>query len=162
MKKVIESIKQIHIKKPVVYQGKGEFRELTVNLNKGISTKEITKKLDPENIILPQDYVTLLNFSNGISFYDTFDCKIFGLEDVIDLMKYDEEWLEEKYVHIARFYEDAIYLKCDGSERNVYVSEEGMTPLRPLNMSFKAFVDASLISGFSYFWLWGTEDYDLY
>lgn len=55
-----------------------------------------------------------------------------------------------------------MYMKCDGSERNMYVSLEGFGNLVPLNMSFAAFLEASLISNFSYFWLWGTDDYDLY
>lgn len=153
-------MKCLQAEKHTVYGGKGHFTELVIEFEKGISSKEIDKIMKPTKITLPMDYVTLLNFSNGMSFFKTSDCRFFDIKSVVSLIKYD--WTSEEYLHIATYYEDYIYLKCDGSERNIYISEEGFSPLRPMNMSLKAFLDASLCAGFSYFWLWGTDDYDLY
>ena len=160
MKKIIETLKYLQGKKPMVYRGKGNFTELIIKFKNGISSEEIDKIVKPSKLTLPGDYVTLLNFSNGMNFFETSDCRLYDIKDIISSSK--DDWVSEEYLHIATFYEDSIYLKCDGSERNVYISEEGFCPLRPMNMSLKAFLDASLCSGFSYFWLWGTDDHDLY
>lgn len=160
MKTIIKTLKCLQAKKYTVYQGKGNFTELVIKLKNGISSKEIDKIVKTNKITLPSDYVTLLNFSNGMSFFETSDCRFFDIKSVISLIK--DDWVSEEYLHIATYYEDSIYLKCDGSERNIYISEEGFSPLRPMNMSLKAFLDASICSGFSYFWLWGTDNYDLY
>ena len=89
-----------------------------------------------------------------------YDCKLDSLEEAFEYT--DEDFYNEKYLNIGTFHEDYIYIKCDGSEKNVYFSNEGIDELEPLNMSFTAFMEASLISGFSYFWLWGRDNYDLY
>ena len=160
MKKIIKTLKCLKEKPYTIYQGKGNFTELMIKLQNGISSEEIDKILKPSNVTLSGDYVALLNFSNGMSFFETSDCRFFDIKSVISLAK--DDWVSEEYLHIATYYEDSVYLKCDGSERDIYVSEEGFSPLRPMNMSLKAFLDASICSGFSYFWLWGTDDYDLY
>ena len=102
----------------------------------------------------------MLKFSNGISFFEYCDALLLNFEEAFDLS--DKEWLKQGYLKIARANEDDIYMECYGSERNIYFSAEGFGELTPLNMSFNAFLEASLITGFSYFWLWGTKDYDLY
>lgn len=160
-KQLVEVIKNFQENQPVIYHGKGFFEKMIVNLNKGISQKEIDKLLKKYNTYtLPKDYLELLKFSNGINFFKYADDKISSLEDAFKYAQ--DDWLEQGYIYIARFAEDDFYMKCDGSERNIYFSNEGISDLEPLNMSFVAFVEASLISGFSYFWLWGKEPYDLY
>ncbi|MCH5304262.1 MAG: hypothetical protein J1E41_05310, partial [Ruminococcus sp.] len=88
------------------------------------------------------------------------DDVIFSIQDVITLN--DEEITDNKFLHFATYNEDYFYLNCDGSAMNIYYSEEGIGEIKELNMSLVAFLEASLISGFSYFWLWGTKDFDLY
>ncbi len=158
MKTVIEALKKIQKMEPIVYGGKGDFEKLTIEFQPGIDSSEIEKWL-PAGFTLPEDYVTLLNFSNGIAFFE-YACKFYPFKQAVKMGL--DKWMEEDYLCIAWYYEDAIYLKCDGSSRNIFVSEEGFSELRPMNMSLCAFLDASLCSGFSYFWLWGTDDYDLY
>ena len=158
---LIEVIKHFKENPPMIYHGKGAFAKMLVNLSDGISQKEIDKMLKKyKGYILPKDYLELLKFSNGISFFEYADDTICSLKDAFEYA--DDEWLEQGYINIARFAEDNFYMKCDGSERNIYLSNEGIGKLEPLNMSFVAFIEASLISGFSYFWLWGKEPYDLY
>lgn len=160
-KQIIEVLKTLQKKQPEIYCGKGEFKRLIIEFEKGISEKELSSVLKKhKGFVFPQEYTDLLRFSNGINFFEYGDALLFNLEETFELS--DEEWLEQGYLKIARANEDDIYMKCDNSERNIYYSAEGFGKLTPLNMSFTAFLEASLISGFSYFWLWGTKDYDLY
>lgn len=152
---IIKVLMQFHNEKPTIYQGEGAFRKLIVRFNPGLSFDEIENLSKKHSIILPKEYITLLNFSNGISFFEYGDCKFYNLKDAFAAGI--DEWVKEGYLCIARYYEDSIYLKCNGSTRNIFVSEEGFSELRPMDMSLSAFIDASLCSGFSYFWLWGTE-----
>ena len=152
MNNVIRAIKKIKEEKPTVYQGKGNFAELTVTLNQGMNVDAIKSVADKHEIVLPDEYVVLLSFSNGISFFEHGDCKFYSLEDALSVGI--DEWMREGYVCVARYYEDSIYLQCDNNERNVFISEEGFSKLRSMKMSLGAFLDASLCSGFSYFWLW--------
>jgi len=158
MKKLINSLKKLEKEKSNIYCGKGVFTEFTIDFKSGISEKEVKAST---KLNLPGDYVELLKFSNGVNFFEYSDCQIYNLQTAIELSKIDC-WANNDILCIATCHEDSIYLKCDGSERNIYVSEEGIEELRALNMSFKAFLEAGLISGFSYFWLWGTANYDLY
>ena len=163
MKEVIKALVRLKRESPIVYGGKGGFKKLTVELHAGLSLEEIKRTSQRYNrygVRLPEDYVKLLNFSNGVYFFEHADCQIYDLKEAFTLGI--EEWKEKGHLCIGQFYEDTIYLKCDGSSRNIFVSEEGFSELRPMNMSLRAFLDASLCSGFSYFWLWGTDDYDLY
>lgn len=160
-KQIIEVLKTLQKKQPEIYCGKGEFKRLIIEFEKGISEKELSSVLKKHNgFVLPQEYTDLLKFSNGITFFEYGDALLLNIEEAFELS--DKEWLEQGYLKIARANEDDIYMKCDKSERNIYFSAEGFGELTPLNMSFSAFLEASLISGFSYFWLWGTDDYDLY
>ncbi len=160
-KQIIEVLKTLQKKQPEIYCGKGEFKRLIIEFEKGISEKELSSVLKKHNgFVLPQEYTDLLKFSNGICFFEYGDALLLNIEEAFELS--DKEWLEQGYLKIARANEDDIYMKCDNSERNIYYSAEGFGELTPLNMSFSAFLEASLISGFSYFWLWGTDDYDLY
>ncbi|GEM_PF-1761132 len=158
---IIKVLKTLQKKQPEIYCGKGEFKRLTIEFNNNISENELSNILKTYNgFVLPQEYTNLLKFSNGICFFEYGDALLFSLEEAFELS--DEEWLEQGYLKIARANEDDIYMKCNGSERNIYFSAEGFGELTPLNMSFTAFLEASLITGFSYFRLWGTKDYDLY
>lgn len=160
-KQIIEVLKTLQKKQPVIYCGKGEFKRLIIEFEKGISEKELSSVLNKhKGFVLPQEYTDLLRFSNGITFFEYGDALLLNIEEAFELS--DEEWLGQGYLKIVRANEDDIYMKCDKSERNIYFSAEGFGELTPLNMSFSAFLEASLISGFSYFWLWGTDDYDLY
>ncbi len=160
-KQIIEVLKTLQKKQPEIYCGKGEFKRLIIEFEKGISEKELSSVLKKhKGFVLPQEYTDLLKLSNGITFFEYGDALLLNIEEAFELS--DEEWLEQGYLKIARANEDDIYMKCDNSERNIYYSAEGFGELTPLNMSFTAFLEASLISGFSYFWLWGTKDYDLY
>lgn len=160
-KQIIEVLKNIQEKQPGIYCGKGKFKSLIIEFEKGISEKELSSVLKKhKGFVLPQEYTDLLKFSNGISFFEYGDALLLNFEEAFDLS--DKEWLKQGYLKIARANEDDIYMECDGSERNIYFSAEGIGELTPLNMSFAAFLEASLITGFSYFWLWGTNDYDLY
>lgn len=160
-KQIIEVLKNIQEKQPEIYCGKGKFKSLIIEFKKGISEKELSSVLKKhKGFVLPQEYTDLLKFSNGISFFEYCDALLLNFEEAFDLS--DKEWLKQGYLKIARANEDDIYMECDGSERNIYFSAEGFGELTPLNMSFNAFLEASLITGFSYFWLWGTKDYDLY
>ncbi len=158
---IIDIIKKLHKNKTEVYCGKGVFKEFSASFNKGITEKEINKILkNHPDLKISDDYLGLLKFSNGISFFEFGDNSILSLEEAFEYTI--DEFLDEGYLQIAAYGEDAMYIKCDGSERNMFVSLEGFGDLIPLNMSFIAFLEASLISNFSYFWLWGTDDYDLY
>lgn len=160
-KQIIEVLKTLQKKQPEIYCGKGEFKRLVIEFEKGISEKELSSVLNKhKGFVLPQEYTDLLRFSNGITFFEYGDALLLNIEEAFELS--DEEWLGQGYLKIVRANEDDIYMKCDKSERNIYFSAEGFGELTPLNMSFSAFLEASLISGFSYFWLWGTDDYDLY
>ncbi len=157
IKQIIDLLKHLSKQEPMVYRGKGDFAKMIINLDKGIKN-DILKKHNKLN--LPYDYVELLKFSNGISFYEYGDAVLNSLENAVEYSQ--DEWLSQGYINIASCGGDEIYLKCDNSQRNIYVSDEGFGELRPLNMSFIAFIEASLISGFSYFWHWGTKELDLY
>ncbi len=161
MAQIIDIIKKLQNSKQKVYCGKGVFKEFTVSFNKEITDNEIKKILKKHpDFKVSDEYLELLKFSNGISFFEYGDDCILSLQEAFEYS--DNELLDDGYLQIATYGEDAIYMKCDGSERNMYVSLEGFGDLIPLNMSFSAFLEASLISNFSYFWLWGTDDYDLY
>ncbi len=166
MQILIDAIKKIKEHPLMHYGGKGDFSMLEVQLNNGISDDKIDALMKPFDLELPAQYRELLHFSNGIIFGEYAGDQLHTLETVAQLRSdpdcvRDYE-IEEKFLHIGTFHEDYIYLKCDGSERNVYVSLEGIESPEPTNMSFYAFMEASLISGFSYFWLWGSDTYDLY
>lgn len=154
---LIEVMKQISKQKPMVYRGKGDFAKMIITFDIGIKDNILSKY---KKINLPNDYVELLKFSDGISFFKYGDVVLNSLENAIEYSQ--EDWLSQGYINIASCGGDEIYLKCDNTERNIYVSDEGFGELRPLNMSFIAFLEASLISGFSYFWHWGTNELDLY
>lgn len=158
---IIDVIKTLHNNKQKVYCGKGVFKKFTVSFNKGITANEINKTLKKyPGLKVSDEYIDLLKLSNGISFFEYGDDCILSLQEAFEYS--DNEFLDNGYLQIASYGEDTMYMKCDGSERNMYVSLEGFGNLVPLNMSFAAFLEASLISNFSYFWLWGTDDYDLY
>lgn len=158
---IIEVLKTLQKKQPEIYRGKGEFKKLIIEFENNISEEEISDILNKyKGFVLPKKYRDLLKFSNGICFFEYGDALLLSLEEAFKLS--DDEWLEKGYLKIARANEDDIYMKCDGSERNIYYSAEVFGELTPINMSFTAFIEASLISGFSYFWLWGRDEYDLY
>lgn len=160
-KQLVELVEHFKKTKPMVYNGKGCFSRLFVHTDSGLSQMEINKILSKhKGFVLPKSYAELLKYSNGIAFMEFYDCKLDSLEEAFEYT--DEDFYNEKYLNIGTFHEDYIYIKCDGSEKNVYFSNEGIDELEPLNMSFTAFMEASLISGFSYFWLWGRDNYDLY
>lgn len=147
--------------KPMQYNGKGNFDRFTVERAEGLTDNAI-KTLSEKypDLALPEDYTELLKYSNGINFYEYADISISTLEEAFEYT--DEEFLENKLLHFATCREDYFFIKCDGSERNIYFSAEGIAEPQPINMSLKAFLEAGLISGFSYFWLWGNDSYDLY
>ncbi len=158
---IIDIIKKLQKNTTEVYCGKGVFKEFTVSFNKGITENEINKTLKKyPDLKISYDYLNLLKFSDGISFFEYGDDCILSLQEAFEYTI--DEFLDDGYLQIATYGEDVMYMKCDGSERNMYVSLEGFSDLIPLNMSFIAFLEASLISNFSYFWLWGSDEYDLY
>ena len=161
MKKVIKAIKEIQKNRPTIYVGRGEFREFTIELNPSLDIEKIKTIASKNNFILPKDYMEFLSFSNGIYFYESFDHQFYPLEEAIAYTKEDNR-IEKGYLNIATCLEDDIYMKCDGSYLNMYISEEGISDLRPLNMTFEAFMECGLISGFAYFWLWGQSEDGLY
>lgn len=161
MEKVIKAIKKIQKDKPTVYAGRGEFSEFTIQLEKPLDKEKIKTLASKNNLTLPEDYIEFFSFSNGISFYEYADHRFYPLEEaIVDTKESDD--CEDGYLQIATCLEDYIYMKCDGSYLNMYVSEEGINELRPLNMTFEAFMECGLISGFSYFWLWGHSHDGLY
>lgn len=162
---VISAMKKIHKQKPEVYCGKGEFSRMTITFHPGISQESLDALIVPFQLVLPDSYRTLLTFSNGIYFFEYADHQIFSIQEALKLSligEGKEDLAKKKLLRIGTCLEDFIYMKCDGSERNIYVSEEGISDPYPVHMSFLAFLEAGLISSFSYFWLWGTEHYDLY
>ena len=147
--------------KPMQYGGKGNFDRFFVKRAEGLTDKVIEKlSARYSDLILPKDYTQLMKYSNGLSFYEYADIMFFPLEEALE--DTDEEFLANKLLHFATCREDTFFIKCDGSERNIYFSAEGIDEPKPLNMSLIAFLEAGLISGFSYFWLWGNDSYDLY
>lgn len=161
MAQLTEVIDYIADTKPMQYVGKGNFERFTVEREKGLSDSNLQKlSAKYPDLTLPEDYIELMKYSNGLSFYEYADIRVFPLEEALG--DTEEEFLENKLLHFATCREDYFYIKCDGSERNIYYSAEGIEEPQPLNMSLLAFLEAGLISGFSYFWLWGDDNYDLY
>lgn len=153
-----ELINYFEKEQPMVYQGKGAFQRLFVHKRTGASKDEIKTLVSHfKTLNIPADLISFLRFSNGIGFFEYSDACFLSVDEIIEL----SEDAYDGFIKFANYNEDSFCLKCDGSERNVYVSEEDIEEPRPLNMSFVAFVDACLISGFSYFWLWGKKN-DLY
>ena len=153
-----ELMNYLEDEQPMVYQGKGTFQRLIVHKNNGANENEIETLVSHfKTLKIPADLISFLKFSNGISFFEYSDACFLSVNEIIEL----SEEAYDGFIQFADCNEDSFYLKCDGSERNVYVSEENIDEPRPLNMSFGAFIDACLISGFSYFWLWGRKN-DLY
>ena len=69
-KQIIEVLKTLQKKQPEIYCGKGEFKRLIIEFEKGISEKELSSVLKKHNgFVLPQEYTDLLKFSNGITFF---------------------------------------------------------------------------------------------
>lgn len=161
MQKVIKSMEKIQKMEPKIYLGKGEFEIFTIEFQPKIEKKKIKELAKKNALILPNDYEELLAYSNGLVFYKYADCQIYNLEKAISYTKEMSEHGKE-YLEVATCREDSIYMKCDGSHLNMYVSEEDIEDLRPLNMTFKSFLECGLISGFAYFWLWGRGKDGLY
>ena len=63
---------------PMVYQGKGNFQRLIVTKHAGADTKAInTLKSNFADFEISEDFISLLQFSDGISFFEYGDACIF-------------------------------------------------------------------------------------
>lgn len=111
MRNIIDTIKNISNQPLRVYIGEGMIKELGVSLHNGISLDLINTTCSK----LPNDWKKLLQFSNGMEFFNAGDYSIFPLEDIISTQKSFP--FEEHVFPVSYVLDDFILLEVNNSDK---------------------------------------------
>lgn len=147
MEDIIGRIEKLKECPKMVRDKNGKEFFLNVSIKKGLLKENVEERLKKRGIMIPEDLEKLYSFSNGVSFFEYFDCSVYDLDTAISLGIRDE-----KYLCIGNYFGDNIYVNCKEKDDTVYYSLEGIEDLESTELSFKEFMRESLRGRFFDIW----------
>ena len=148
MNHIFEQIENIKANPPI--------KDLFVYEFPGTTRKKILEAVKKFELKLPEDYICFLERSNGMSFWEYYDCRIFDIDKAVSLSLIDDDltqWLKKKkLLLIGSFYEDSIYMDCSNGEGLILASFEGIDEPKSLGLDFKGFLQKCIDNNFQVFW----------
>lgn len=144
MNHIFEQIENIKANPPI--------KDLFVYEFPGTTRKKILGAVKKFELKLPEDYICFLERSNGMSFWEYYDCQIYDIDEAIELSIIHEDRLKRKLLLIGGFYEDSIYMDCSNGEGLILASFEGIDEPKSLGLDFKGFLQKCIDNNFRVFW----------
>lgn len=144
MNHIFEQIENIKANTPI--------KDLFVYEFPGTTRKKILGAVKKFELKLPEDYICFLERSNGMSFWEYYDCQIYDIDEAIELSIIHEDRLKRKLLLIGGFYEDSIYMDCSNGEGLILASFEGIDEPKSLGLDFKGFLQKCIDNNFQVFW----------
>lgn len=149
MNTILNTLNSISQEPLKVYIGEGQIEKLTVSLSQGIDLKRIKET----GLHLPQQYIQLLTYSNGIVFFDSGDYAIYSFEEAVENQKALE--YPEDILPIGYFLGDTLVMNCKEFQNNNYLYA-GSSILKDefisLGMNMNQFIEKMLLCNCACFW----------
>lgn len=146
---IIEVIKEISENPLCVYIGEGEIDELGVTLHKGLNKENYLERIEK----FPEEYVQLLEFSNGMQFFECGDISFYSLEEVLSTQ--EAFGYKENIYPIGYVLGDQVLLILDDSKQGyqIYVEAENISDdMVLLGGTFVDVMEKFLLCGCNNFW----------
>lgn len=145
MKEIFEQLEKIRKNPPK--------KELVVHKKPGANRADVLKIADKYGFKLSEDYLDFMEYSNGMYFFEYFDCQIYDYKEAFELSQIDDERFEKKLLLIGYFYDiDAIYMDCSDNKGEILISLEGIAEPEALNLNFNQFLQKCIDYDFKIFW----------
>lgn len=144
----------------VIYGEKGDSYEAICSFNLSAEDNEILYFEKEKDTKLPEDYKTLLNYSNGIKLFQMIinntniggGLELFSLDEI----QKNAENVQYPYLPIGYLSENylSINMECVKNNQPNYLYLCSFLESMPLNLNLELFVDRYIISQGSNFWDW--------
>lgn len=143
------------VEKPItVYAGDGNFREIDIHRNPGLSPKQQKFLLDSFPFLLPEDYHTFLSHTNGI-FIEPIGARLYSLEEALENSKICE--YQDGIFLLGTLCDMAIVINCNELDSSKYMYVGDMyfdDQFISLNTDFAGFLDTFLRFNADLYWDW--------
>lgn len=145
MREIFEQIEKIGVNSPQ--------KKLIVHKKTGTKRANILAIANKFGFKLSEDYLAFMEYSNGMCFFEYFDCQIYDYKEAFELSKINEENFKNGLLLIGSFYDIyEIYMNCKNSDGDILVSLEGIADPVALELNFKQFMQKCIDCKFKPFW----------
>ena len=131
---------------------KEKAEEYNIRFNSPVCDEQIIN-FEKNYSIIPSEYKDFIEISNGLWVTECYDCMIYSLQDVVDVLestiKMQDSDIDKGILHIGTFWEDALYINHDNI---IFLSFQGIEKAISINMSFRQFLEKCLEENFEIFW----------